>query len=323
MRHLVFQKFLVNGQELDRGLLRQGSYVETLDLSGPRLILELLDFDRTLQDDYGVVDDAVITVVIDDGEKRGGMSFSEQFVIKSATRGANEMMKVQALAKPVSDIKAPATTATFLTKKTVQQIMGATVGGGDIDSFPLVDAFHVSPGETISQKLRQLSRECAARVYYLRGTWYFKQISKLWDQGPSNTFYADDMRKDRIIGGHENLYKTTLLDVQIPRHYLGWEITKGVIAESLHGDKAAEHTQYHQITQLNNISAYIAPAIRFTTDGDGAIKPGQKQRFRFSRSAQGKPFDETVPEYLLSTEVTHWESEQKYQTLVQAGDFRP
>jgi hypothetical protein len=54
MQQMLVQKILVNGAELDISLLQSCTYVETLDLSGPRLMMTLQDRDNILRDDYGV-----------------------------------------------------------------------------------------------------------------------------------------------------------------------------------------------------------------------------------------------------------------------------
>ena len=51
MRYALVQKLMVEGAELDMGLFQKLTYVETLDLSGPRLLLEASDSDRILRDD--------------------------------------------------------------------------------------------------------------------------------------------------------------------------------------------------------------------------------------------------------------------------------
>lgn len=322
LRHLLIQKITVKGAEVDLSLIKEATYVETIDLSGPRLMLRFNEIDRQMRDDYGLVDDADMAVTIGDQDEAGGISITETFVIKSSDSNGPNDLKVSALVKAVDEIKKPAKETTMLNAKTVQAIVGQVAGGvSESDPFPLVDCFHLNMGEKASVKLTQLAMEIGAKIFYARGGFKIKSLAKLAAQEGAVSFYSEDDLKDTQMLAINVSEKKTIVKDTIERSFVGWEITEGYIGGS--GSGPLEITQYHSSGILRNLSGHIEPLIEFTTQGVGSYTPGQMHKIKLSRSKVGKPYDESLPEKGLVTLAAHWYSPGKYQTLLRLGDVKP
>jgi len=322
VRHHLIQRVEVDGQEVDLALIKEATYTEVADLSGPRFVVRFSDEDRQLKDDYGLIDGATMTVTISDTDGTGGIDIIEDFIIKSTSSPAKGVFAVDSLCKAVDDIKKITTQTVMVNRKMVPVIITKVCGSPVVsDAFPLIDAFHINQGERPSQKLSMLACELGARIYYARGKWYCRSLPDLEAQEPESidVFYADDSRKDRVILARSEVNTDAVLTDAIQRHFTGWEITRGVISANIHTDLPVEVTRYHTKSTLNSINGYIAPLMSFTGDGDGRYEPCMTVGLKFARSRKGRPYDESVPEKAVITSVSHWYRSQKYQCLFKIG----
>jgi len=315
MRQALIQKMTIDGQPLDLGMFQRLSYVETLDLSGPRLLLEADDVERTLRDDFGVREGAIIAAQIDDSEMGGTLDVSEAFVIKSVDSDARNRLSIQCLAAPVDALKAPAEGPLFQALKSPGQILGAATGLAlDMGDFPLVDAWHLLPGERTSKKLRTLGRELGAAVWYSRGRLHCHPLRRLWAGAPVATLHYADRRQPEPdqIRDWALTYRKDVVNDRIRRGYGGWSMTEGPLG----GGGRYEATQYHQRATLDNLNLATVPAIDLLLDGQGRFAPGQRLALKFHRSVQGRPFDESVPEHVMIASMACQQRKDSYQTRI-------
>ena len=317
MRHPLVQTLTCEGAELDMGLFKVLTYVETLDLSGPRLLLQATDADRILRDDFGVVEGATLGASLDDSEQGGGLVTSESFVIKAVDSDANDNLTIQCLAAPVDGLKTPAQSALFLTLKSVDEVLAEATGLGlDVGSFPMVDAWHLLPGERVSKKLRMLAREMGAALWYNRGQLHMHPLSYLWGLPKVKTFHHDDRRKPRLdqIDDYALTYRAEMVNDRVKRGYAGWKMTdpKGIIG----GGSLHEQTQYDRGDILGNLNRTLAPAIDLLIKGQGQYNPGDKLELKYHRSRQGRPFDESIPPEILVHTIASQQEKEQYRTRI-------
>lgn len=315
MQHPLIQKMICEGNELDIGLFRKMAYVEVMDLSGPRLILYADDKDRILRDDFQVVEGSIIAASISDAPIGGSMSTGEAFKIKAVTSDANSNLTIECMAAAVDALKDPAEDALFMVKKSVEEILGAATGLAlDVGSFPLIDAWHLLPGERTTRKLRMLAREMGALIWYARGKLHMHPIKKLWSLPKVKTFHHDDRRQDvkDQITDYELTYRSGLVVDRVKRGYAGWEITKG----NLGGGSMHEETQYHRGDILSNLNETVMPAIDMAVLGQAHLEPGQKVELKFHRSRQGRPFDESIPEEVMIHTIASQQERDQYRTRI-------
>lgn len=315
MKHPLFQKLMVKGQELDMGLFQRLTYVEVLDLSGPRLLLEATDADRILRDDFGVVEGEIIAASIDDSPQDGSLSVNEAFVIKTVDSDANDNLRIECLAAPVDALKMPAKSAMFLNMKSVQELLAEVTGLAlDVGSFPLVDAWHLLPGERPSKKLRQLGREFGAALWYSRGILHMHPLDDLWRQPVIKTLHHDDPRKPRLdmIDDYALTYRAGMIEDRVKRGYSGWTMTEGVIG----GGEMHEATPHHRRDVLGNLAKTPIPAIDLLLYGQGVLKPRDRLELKFHRSREGRPFDESIPPEIMIHTIASQQIKEQYRTRV-------
>lgn len=315
MQHPLFQKLICEGAELDIGLFRKMTYIEIMDLSGPRLILHADDKDRILRDDFNVVEGSIIAASISDAPVKGSLSTGEAFKVKAVNSDANDNLVIECVAAAVDALKDPAEDALFMVKKSVEEILGAATGLAlDVGSFPLIDAWHLLPGERTTRKLRMLARELGALIWYSRGKLHMHTIKGLWALPKVKTFHHDDRRKDvkDQISDYELIYRKGLIVDRVKRGYAGWEITKG----NLGGGALHEETQYHQTSTLSNLNESVTPAIDMAVLGQGHLEPSQKVELKFHRSMQGRPFDESIPEEVMIHTIASQQERDQYRTRI-------
>lgn len=315
MRNPLVQRLMVGGSELDMGLFQRLTYVETLDLSGPRLLLKASDEDRILRDDFGVVEGATLVAQMDDTEQDGGLVVDEVFTIKAVDSDANERLTIQCLAAPVDALKDPAESAQFLTLKSVAAVLAEVTGlATDVGSFPLVDAWHLLPGERPSKRLRQLAREMGAAIWYSRGEIHMHPVDDLWSRDTTKTLHHDDRRKDRMaqIDDYALTYRKDMVEDRVKRGYSGWTMTEGVIG----GGSMNEVTQHGRGDILRNLNKTLVPAIDLLVKGQGEHEPGDKLELKFHRSRDGRPFDESIPPEILVQSIASQQEKEQYRTRI-------
>lgn len=317
MRHPLVQTLTCDGAELDMGLFKVLTYVEVMDLSGPRLLLQATDSDRILRDDFGVLEGATLSASLDDSEQGGELVVSESFVIKAVDSDANDNLTIQCLAAPVDALKKPADSAMFLTLKSVEDVLAQATGLAlDVGSFPLVDAWHLLPGERVSKKLRQLAREMGAAIWYSRGELHMHPLSELWALPKVKTLHHDDRRKDRLdqIDDYTLTYRAAMVNDRVKRSYSGWDMTdpEGIIG----GGGMHEQTQYHRGDFLDNLNRTLSPAIDLLVKGQGQHNPGDKIELKYHRSREGRPFDESIPPEILVHSIASQQDKEQYRTRI-------
>lgn len=322
MEHMLVQRITVNGQyEVDMALLQTCTYVETLDLSGPRLMLTFQDRDNLIRDDYGLVENAEIEVTFNDRHMRGGIDLVEKFVMRSVSGANNETVKMAGFAKPIHDLKTPTAKALFVNAADAAGVITRNVPGAKVlsDALPVMGAWHLLPGERPSRKLRMMGRELGAAVYYLRNEFCIKSLKTLFEQEPFAEFHHNDNRQDNQIISYKSTYRKDLSKERMRRSFVGWNMVDGLIRAVKNEDAPIEMARFGEVPTLDAMNTYLTPAIDFGTNGWGELKPGVCVAPKIHRVSEGKPYDESVPEKVLLYEVAHHYAVNKYECRVKGG----
>lgn len=325
MEHQLVQRIRVlkadTAFDFDMALLLACTYVETLDLSGPRLMMTLSDRDNIVRDDYQISDGTVLEIALSDLHMRGGLDIVELFVVRSVTAGQDSTLQVAGFAAPIHLLKTPATSAVFVNDADAPTVLRRNVPGVPVVSglLPAMDAWHLLPGERPSRKIRQMGRELGAAIYYGRGKFHAWSLRQLYQQEPFAEFHHDDPRQDNQILAYKALYRSELANERMRRAYVGWDITEGVVQGVRHPDAPIEIARFGQVPVLDALNTYLLPAIDFGCNGWGELRPGQCIGLKFHRSRNGKPYDESLPEKVLIFAVAHHYATNKYQCRVKGG----
>ena len=321
MQHLLVQKLMIDGQEIDISLMLSMTYIETLSLDGPRFIITFNDMENIIRDDSGLAEKSVITIVMQDQHLQGGLDITEDVVIRSVTANDNGNLVAQGFPIAVDEAKKPATRTCFMINQSALAIGLAMMPSAPVitDPFTQVEQFHLLAGERPTRKLRKLSRELGAAIYYQRGFLNIKSLQGLFMEPIFDTYHYNNEGEEAKIVTYKSLYRDSLASELIHKHYNGWNINDGHLQATRNNGQPVEILPLNTLSQLDNQNWVLLPVIDFGTHGRGALKPGLTIGLKFHRAREGRPFDESLPEKVLIYLVAHHYEANSYKCRVKAG----
>ena len=112
MEAVLFQKIehVRTGRELDLAFLAEATLVETMDLSGPRLMVSFRDPHRYISDELGLTELDVLRVTLADVYSTEGMSSVMDFTVLSCPL-VESSLKIEAMHSAVYALKEPSVTS--------------------------------------------------------------------------------------------------------------------------------------------------------------------------------------------------------------------
>ena len=324
-----------NGEEIDRSFLREFTYTETIDLSGPRLIMLFDDPDSILTDSdwFQIKVGDVLELTFRDSVYRDAVDIIVRFVILTMPKDGIQLT-FNCFQEDVYKLKMPASTPRLFVNKSARDILYALIPGlnGDgpidniivdmIDDFPVVEDYHLLPGMRPSLMIRQMAREHGAMAFFSRNKFYFRTLVDLRDG------FADEM-DERIcyeynnIQGENQITHMEVLNIEpiirdrIVRKYIGWDMEKGIIkADCKHyaddGPIPVEFAGVSNQITLSNLLECALPVLDLTMIGDGRLEPGLPLEFGWHLNDTARPFDEKLPGEGVVSAVSHYCTGDKY-----------
>jgi len=313
----LFQKIEFQGQEIDRRVITEASYIETLDLSGPKLVLGMENRKGYLTDSLGIREGAVLDVTLSDVERGGTWEQKIAFQIASISpsKKADEMIldcvdaKVWGLYKPGANF--------LFSGDSVGVILSKVMPGVklDLDTYPLINDYHSVNSRTVNM-VRQMAKELASFCWYSRGVLHFKRRTTVLAQAPAFVAERDSLRPTqgglKIIEARP-IRRSTLLKALAARQYLGYDIEKGFLVGQ--GELGAPQvaTQHPNFRTLDALGTAAAPVADLALDGSGAVRPGVTAKLIWHNLyLGGRPLDESLPSQVIIGQVAHYELKQNY-----------
>jgi len=318
----LFQKMAVVRQDksipLDLSFLKEATFVETLDLSGPRLMLTFDDPDSILRNDVKLKIRDVIEVRIADVERQqeedeAGMDQALRFVIWTMPNQGN-LIIVNCLELNVDRLKIPARETIVFTKKPPETILKKLAPGlkYSVGSFAALEDYHLLPGQRPSKLLRQMAREKGALCFFRRGSMVFRTLASRLKLEPKSTYeYGNQAAEKQIISYVRPNAKSVLRDA-VERNVIAWNMEKGFLKSGKKTDKPPEFVPAANLATMNNLLAMPYPAIDFIASGNGALVPGIPISLKWNMLRIDAPLDESLPSKVVIGTVAHHYSSQKY-----------
>jgi hypothetical protein len=311
---VIFQKIehVESGEELDLSWLKSANFVETLDLSGPRLMLEFDDKYRLIRDRLGMVERDRLRLTLSDVYARDGMDEVLEFTVLTMPV-SGDYLKINAILKIVFDLKTPAVTSTAFVKKQCPAILSRLMPGFTLDTgrFPATEDYHLLAGERPSFMLRQMAREQGAHIYARRTYACMHRLSDLLQAESAFTYHHDDARQENQIVQYQFPSAQHVLEDRILRDHQGWNITDGWIQAGENGVPPEIYSSQNRST-LRNLNAAPMPVLDFTCYGNGFLMPGMALDFVWNVQDLEKPLDEGMPEKAVIGTVAHWYKANRY-----------
>ena len=310
----IVQRVLAPGGEIDLSYLRTGNYVETLDLSGPRLMLELNDVNGVLRMDYGLQEGDDLMAAIADPHQRDGMSADAVFVVKKVVHNG-PVLHVMCLQKEIDELKKPSPIPVFFVQKPVTEIISRFISmPARVTDAPVVEDYHLLPGERPSRLLRQVAYEQGAVVYARRGELHFDRLRNLFSRAAGVTYHYEDRGQENQVISYVNPNVDAIVRDKAVRKYAGWSPTEGYVEGGAAGDSApVEWRSSSHVATLSNLGSAGIPAIDFVCLGNGEITSGMVMDFVWNLDRTDAPMDESLPQKVVVSSVAHYYSRwQKY-----------
>ena len=314
------------GEEIDTSFMREATYTETIDLSGPRLSILFDDPDSILTDSewFKIQIGDVLEVTFEDPIFRARMDTKLRFVILTMPKDGGRLT-FHCFQEDVYKLKMPHDRARLFGKSTPREIIKELVPGiaaglieDQIDNFPAVERYHLLPGMRPSLLIRQLAKEQGALAFFSRNKFYFKTLMDLRDEVEERVYYEynNPMGENQIVTMDVMNVDQVVAD-RIIRRYMGWHIEGGIRAgERVYWDAPLEFTGIsHKIT-LSNMVKFALPLLDLTMIGDGRLEAGFPLEFGWHLDDTKRPFDESLPDAGVVGVASHYCTGDQYNCRV-------
>ena len=309
----LLQSAFKGDTELDLSFCHEVTFIETIDLSGPRLILKFDDSLSILRNVMKIKIGDKLKCLLADPWHENVLNFTAQFTIMSAPVDG-ELVTLNCLQSEVADMKTAAATAKLFSKKnsSVAAIIQALAPGlnYDIGDFPLLNDYHLLPGERPSLVLRQLSLEHGALLYILRGKLCFKKLSDLYAQCSTSdkVFQYKNPNADYQIVNFSHINSDNLIGAVAAKKFMGFNFTHGPAVSSVGEGLPPELSSADTQAALNNLSAIAMPILDIITWGAGHLAPGTPIRFQWNMdvSYNDSFTDESLPKQAVIGNIAHY-----------------
>ena len=311
--HLLIQeiKHLPTGETVDLGFLVEFTLVESMDLSGPKFMVEFHDPESWLRDDVGVKEGDEIEATIADIYTNDGVDEKIKFTILTVSV-TGSTVKINAIASVIFAIKKRAANATVYTQKSPDYILGILFPGisRDVGRFPVVEDYHLLAGEYPSYVLRQMSIEQGAHVFLQRDTVCLYRLADIMAQTGIIYHYDNKTEQNQILR-HTAPSAQHILEDKIIRRYSGWNMKNGWVSTG-ESDLCPLNSSSQSTLTMKNIGKSPKPAIDFTCVGNGFLKAGICLDLVWNTLRVNSPIDESLPERVVIFNVAHNYRANKY-----------
>lgn len=304
--------------DFDLSFIKEVTYIETIDLSGPKLILVVDDPFRVIRDEMQVKERNVLEVVLSDRYMRDNMDKTIRFTILTMPI-VGSVVTFNCLQETVCRLKTPAKEAILFTEKPVTAILQKLAPGvkTDISSLPVLNSYHLLPGMRPSKLLRQMAKEYGVMLFWRRGKIVCKKLKDMLKADAKITYYHNDNgeKENRIISFTRSNAKSVITDKSV-RNFMGWDMVKGVVKSSKAIKAAAELVSVANVPSMDGQLEVPKPAIDFMVLGNGALVPGIPLTLVWNGDRVDMPIDESLPAKVVIGTVAHYYSASSYYCRV-------
>jgi|GEM_PF-1702301 len=306
--------------DFDLGWLKEMTFIETIDISGPRLILIMDDQLKYLTDELNVKPRDVLKVTFSSHWYEGDgddLDLVLHFRILTMPNEGNRIT-FNCMEKEVESIKQPWKKSLLFSQKPVTAILGKLLPAlkPEAGKFPVMLDYHILPGMRPAKTIRQMCQEMKAACFHRRKSIVFETWDKLKKQEPEITFYHEPPATeqcDEEVFRYEMLRSQEVVKDRVERNYMSWNLKDGIVNTSKATKKPAEWVSQPEATVLDNLLDVSAPTIDLTTSGQGLIRPGVVMKIVWNNTqSTDKPINESLPEKILISTVAHYYSGNQY-----------
>lgn len=317
-----------SGEELEIPFLDEGTYVESIELDGPKLMLVFRDPFERIKNKLRIREYDTLTVSFSDLWREGGVNEKDVFTVLSCGCIADGAIKLNLMAKTVYSMKTLAEKTKIFTQKGFADIIGGFAGGAKLDlgKFPVVENYHCIAGSRPSRLLREIADEQGAHIWYARGKIHMKRFAELMAQTPAITFQWGAFNGENGITCYSRPSGQIRAQERNVRTFTGWNETEGRVKTSPDlpilakaGSKPAAQTGSSNTFVLGNATVSKKTAVDFTALGNLSVTAGQMIKIVWHTADPSSPVNEGLPDKVVVESVAHWYSNQKYYCRIKGA----
>jgi hypothetical protein len=301
-----------SGKEFDRSFLKELTYVEPIDLSGPRIIMVFDDHYSYHRSHIGVKPGDKLEITLFDVQHREKLN--ETFEIVIFTMPYKEpLLTLNCFHADVHKLKVPAVKARLFSKMSPDEVVKEPMPGVqyDIDKFPVMEPYHLLPGERSSLVMRQVARENAADIWFCRKILKMKKLRDVYRQAPAIEYEWKNPNVPNQIINYHQINVDKILKDRIEKAYTGFHLTDGLV----HGgqpDREAEWAGVGNQATLDNMGKLMIPVVDIICKGNGELEPGLSMKFIWNSVIAEKPIDDSLPDHGVVGTVAHYTVSDNY-----------
>jgi hypothetical protein len=347
--NFVIRKVLYNGREVDLSFLIEATVVETIDLSGPRIVMKFNDQYSLLRDELKIEPGVILEIAAPMGEMFSNegdalLAYEDYRVWTMPVTAKGEVVlncihddmwrwkqpivnpRIFRRWNPVEIIKA-------LEPKTTNWDYVYDDGYSRESSFPVTEEYHFLPGERTSLTIKQMALEHAACFYLSRGERFHLNAKKRMVLAPpmfTYDHYDEDFPRDIEFDAYHGMvlyyarpYNNQILEDLMVRRYTGFNMVDGPIYATRNINAPLEFKPQQHVLTLNNLNINLIPAVEFTAPGNSWLVAGVMMKLNWYQSDKDHPIDESLPDKALVGTVVHYYSAQKYYMRVKCLNLAP
>lgn len=307
--------------DFDLSLLTEMTFVETLDISGPRFVVTFDDFSCFIRDCLNARPRDLLKVSFSshwrEAEGEGDdLELVMWFRIMTMPQQGS-LLTFNCIEKEVESIKQPSPKTMLFTDRQVPEILGKLLPNlkQRVGRFPTAMDYHVLPGMRASKTIRQMCHELQAACFNQRGTLVFETWSNLFRQEPELEYSHQTSRgqeSDEEIYSYQMLRSAEIIKERVERNYMSFDIKNGIVQTTNGRQKPSEWVSPSLISTLDNLSVVPSPAIDLLTTGQGNLQAGVVMAIRWHSGSRTQPLDESLPRKILVSTVAHYYSGSNY-----------
>lgn len=315
-----FQRLFINGKEAPIYSLIRASYIESINLDGPQLVLVINDLDSTLRDSFGLVSGATLELTMGDVGGRGDAYFKVTFTVVAIKPEARRL-RVEAMESAVYALKQPAKAPRFFTAWRVKDMLADLFPGHTIETtYTAKVTHHVTAGATPSSVLRKLETDLGAAIWVARGVVYCVPRANLGGQEKDYPIleYQAKETKHPILA-MSPAYEAETAARSAKRCYVSWDTVEGLLVSPVNADAPRSFVRGTSLDELDGMGAHTVPAMTCDTLGNGNYTAGMTVGVRIHRINKEAVLDESLPAKQLIMTVSHIDEDNQYKCKLTTG----
>lgn len=315
-----FQSLEINGLNAGVSNFIEGTYIERMNLTCPKLILKLEDKDKLYQDNGKLVAGARLTLRLGDIDSRGQALFKESFIVGSCSSDG-PILNVEALQEDIYRIKQPLSIPHFFVNKSIIEIISFIFPNYKIehDNFVEKVTYHCLTNSTYSMMLEQLSSDFGAAIWLNRGVVHIKKLNAVMAQDEAFKMdFNQNLSKNNTIRKYDSYHKEKSKLRLLSKDFFSWTIQNGV--KQLSSNKPRVFLSNRSESQLHNNNLFLINITESLLAGNGDFTCGKTVKLMLTRFSQESVLDESVPGKQIMLGVRHYQKRNAYLCACELGN---